>query len=343
MRMISWKSYPKLKSQKGFALVLTLLMISMILVVTLQFNRSVWSGLYGSSNLKEATRLRLIARSGFECAMVVLSEDKEQNEVDTLQEPWAQSRELSLQSTALFENGHFMVEISDVCGKIQINQLLDDQGKWRPAQKDMFQRFLLSKSFGLDPDEVSNLMDFIKDWIDPDNELTRFGAESGYYQGLLPPYSCANGSLASLDRMVLINGISEELLYGTREKKGIIPSLSVHGDGKININTAGPEVLKALSTDMDMEMVQDMIAYREDPGNDLADPAWYRKVPGMDHIVFDADLLTTQSDYFEIHSTGVLGNMEQNLSVSVFREPGKAIQILQWKAGSERTNQEITN
>ena len=337
------KSNFVLKDRQGFALILTLLMISMILVVTLQFNRSVWSGLYGAGNLKEAARLRLIARSGYECAVVVLSEDKAQNDVDTLREPWAQSRQLSLQSTALFENGHFMVEISDVCGKIQINQLLDDQGKWRPAQKDMFQRFLLSKSFGLDSDEVSNLMDSIKDWIDPDNEGTRFGAESGYYQGLEPPYSCANGPLTSLERLILINGISEELLYGTAEKKGILPYLSVHGDGKININTAGPLILQALSTEMNEEMVQDMIAYREDPTNDLADPKWYQKVPGMDHIVFDADLLTTQSDYFEIRSAGVLENMEQHLNVSVFRESGKPIQILQWKAGIESTNQGNTN
>ena len=332
------KSNFVLKDQQGFALILTLLMISMILVVTLQFNRSVWSGLYGSSNLKETARLRLIARSGYECAMVVLSEDKEQNDVDTLREPWAQSRKLSLQSTALFENGHFMVEISDACGKIQINQLLDDQGNWRPAQKDMFQRFLLSKSFGLDSDEVSNLMDFIKDWMDPDNEVTRFGSESGYYQGLEPSYSCANGPLASLDRLILINGISEELVYGTTEKKGIMPYLSVHGDGKININTAGPLILQALSTEMNEDMVQDMISYREDPTNDLADPKWYQNVPGMDHIVFDADLLTTKSDYFEIRSTGVVGTMEQHLSVSVFREPGKPIQILQWKTGLENTN-----
>jgi general secretion pathway protein K len=332
-----------LKDPQGFALILTLLMISMILVVTLQFNRSVWSGLYGSSNLKETARLRLIARSGYECAMVVLSEDKAQNDVDTLLEPWAQSRELSLQSTALFEIGHFMVEISDVCGKIQINQLLDDQGKWRPAQKEMFQRFLLSKSFGLESDEASNLMDAIKDWIDPDNEVTRFGAESGYYQGLEPPYSCPNKSLASLDRLILINGFSEELIYGTAEKKGILPYLSVHGNGKININTAAPLILKALSTEMNEEMVRDMIAYREDPTNDLGDPKWYRKVPGMDHIVFDADLLTTQSDYFQIRSTGVLGTMEQHLNVSVFRESGKPIQILQWKAGSESPNRGDTN
>ena len=334
--------FSRLKNQKGFALVLTLLMISMMVVVTLQFNRSVWSGLYGASNLKEATRLRLVARSGFECAMMVLSEDKELNDVDTLREPWAQSRELSLQSTTLFEEGHFMVEISDLCGKIQINRLLNGKGDWHPAQRDLFQRFLLSKAFGLDSDEVSNLMDFIKDWIDPDEDITRFGAESGYYRGLEPPYSCTNGPLASLDRLTLIRGFSEELVYGTSEKKGIMPYLSVHGDGKININTAGPVVLQALSTEMNEEMVRDMIAYREDPANDLTDPKWYQKVRGMDHIVFDADLLTTKSNHFEIRSTGVMGKMEQHVSVSVFREPGKPIQVLQWKAGPENTSQEDT-
>jgi len=186
-------------------------------------------------------------------------------------------------------------------------------------------------------------MDSIKAGMDPDNEVTRFGAESGYYQGMDPPYSCANGPLISLDRLILINGISEELVYGTTEKKGIMPYLSIHGDGKININTAGPLILQALSTEMTEDMVQDMISYREDFSNDLADPKWYQNVSGMDHIVFDADLLTTQSDFFEIRSTGVVGTMEQHLNVSVFRESGKPIQILQWKAGSESTNPENTN
>jgi len=322
-----------MKNQKGFALILTLLMISMMVVVTLQFNRAVWSGLYGSSNLKEAGRLRLVARSGFECALVVLSEDASQNKVDSLREPWAQSRELSLQSTALFEKGHFMVEISDLSGKIQINQLVDDKGDWRPAQRDLFKRFLLSKSFGLDPDNVLNLMDFIKDWLDPDEEITRFGAESGYYQGLEPPYACGNGPLQSLDRLTLIKGMSEELVFGTSEKQGIMPHLSLYGDGKININTAGPLVLQALSPEMTEDMVKDMIDYRKDPTNDLTDPKWYRRVSGMDHIVFDDNLVTTSSHYFEIKSTGILEKMEQQLSVSVYREPGRPIQILQWKSG----------
>ena len=329
VKMPKWSPY---KNQKGFALILTLLIISMIVVVTLQFNRSVWSGLYGSGNFKEAARLHLVARSGFECAVTVLSEDAKENEIDTLLEPWAKSRELSLQSTALFEKGHFMVEISDLRGKIPINQLIDDKGEWRPAQKGLFERFLLSKPFGLDPDEVSVLMDFIKDWLDPDDEITRFGVESGYYQGLDPPYSCDNGALTSLDRLTLIKGMSKELVYGTKEKEGIISYLSPFGDGKININTAGPLILQALSAEMTEEMAKDMIAYREDPLNDLSDPKWYQKVSGMDHIVFDADLVTTSSNYFEIQSTGILENMEQRLTVQVFRDPGKSIQVLQWKA-----------
>lgn len=329
VKMPNWSRH---KNQRGFALILTLLMISMIVVVTLQFNRSVWSGLYGSSNFKEAARLRLVARSGFEFAVAVLSEDATENETDTLLEPWAKSRELSLQSTALFEKGHFMVEISDLCGKIPINQLIDDKGEWRPALKDLFERFLLSKSFGLDPDEVSTLMDSIKDWLDPDDEITRFGVESGYYQGLDPPYTCENGAVASLDRLTLIKGMSEALIYGTKEKEGIISYLSLYGDGKININTAGPLILQALSAEMTEEMARDMIAYRKDPLNDLSDPKWYQKVPGMDHIVLDADLVTTRSNYFEIQSTGILEKMEQRLTVSVFREPGKPIKILQWKA-----------
>ncbi|EFK06026.1 conserved hypothetical protein [delta proteobacterium NaphS2] len=320
------------KNQRGFALILTLLIISMIVVVTLQFNRSVWSGLYGSGNFKEAARLHLVARSGFECAVTVLSEDATENEIDTLLEPWAKSGELSLQSTALFEKGHFMVEISDLCGKIPINQLIDEKGEWRPAQKDLFERFLLSKSFGLDPDEVSILMDFIKDWLDPDDEITRFGVESAYYRGLDPSYSCDNGVLTSLDRLTLIKGMSKELVYGTKEKEGLISHLSLFGGGKININTAGPLILQALSAEMTEEMAKDMIAYRKDPLNDLSDPKWYQKVSGMDHIVFDADLITTSSHYFIIQSTGILEKMEQRLTVQVFREPGRPIQILQWKA-----------
>ncbi len=322
----------RLKNQRGFALVLTLLMISMIVVATLQFNSSVWSGLYGSDNLKESARLRLVARSGFECAAMVLSEDVADNQTDTLLEPWAKSGDLSLQSTALFEKGHFQVAISDLCAKIPINQLLDDEGQWRPAQKNLFERFLLSKSFGLDPDQVSDLMDYIKDWLDPDDEVSRFSVESGYYQGLDPPYACANGPLTSLDRLTLIKGMTEELVYGTGEKPGIMPYLTLFGNGKININTAGPLVLKALSPEMTDEMVRNMIAYRKSASNDLSDPKWYQKVPGMDHIVMDADLVSTRSDYFLIQSTGVLETMAQHLTVSVFREPGKPLQILNWKA-----------
>ena len=305
-------------------------MISIMLVLSLQFNRTVWSERYSAANLKDAASLRLMARSGIECALAVLSEDLAQNNVDTLREPWAQSKMLSLQSHTLFQKGHFMVEISDLSAKIQINSIVNSEGDWNPAQKALLGRFL--NVWLLDSDSADNLLDFVKDWIDPDDEVTRFGAESGYYQSLDPPYRCSNGPIRTLDRLALIRGMTDELVFGTPEQEGIIEYLSAYGDGKININTAGPRVIKALSEDIDDEMVENLMAYREDPTHELEDPLWYRNVPGMDQVTLNEELLSTQSHYFDIQSTAIMDDMTQSIRTTVYRAQGKPIQILNWKA-----------
>ena len=53
-----------LKDNRGFALILTILIVSLVVVLTLQFNNSMWSDLYSSANLRDGIRLRFIARSG---------------------------------------------------------------------------------------------------------------------------------------------------------------------------------------------------------------------------------------------------------------------------------------
>jgi len=124
-----------LKDNRGFALILTILIVSLVVVLTLQFNNSMWSDLYSSANLRDGIRLRFIARSGVDCALAVLSEDSSSSDFDSLKETWANSKELSLNSVTMFENGHFQVEISDLCGKIQVNRLINQDGKYNETQK----------------------------------------------------------------------------------------------------------------------------------------------------------------------------------------------------------------
>ncbi len=122
--------------------------------------------------------------------------------------------------------------------------------------------------------------------------------------------------------MLLVRGITEELLYGSTEKPGIARYLSPHGDGRININTADPLVLRAFSDQIDQDLAEEMVAYREELDNDLSDIKWYNKVPGMSDIIIPDSLLTTWSTYFEITSEGFSGAMSKLITGVVEREGG---------------------
>ena len=319
-----------LKDNSGFALILTILIISLIVALTLKFNTSMRSDLFAAARLRDGTKTGYAARSGFNCAIAVLSEDASKTDLDSLREPWAHSKALFFDSPLEFEDSRVAVEIIDLSGKIQLNQLVDLKGQYNTKQKDLLTRLLNCEQFGLHPEEIDNLIDAFKDWIDTDNEVTGFGAEGTYYQALERPYSCKNMPLEFLEELLYVRGITKELYYGTKEKPGISMYLTIHGDGKININTAEPLALKCLSDDIDPEMVAEMVAYREDAENDLKDPGWYKKVPGMSHITIDPDLVTTSSTYFEIKAEGVKGAMTKQVKGIVERKGG-TLQILSWK------------
>lgn len=319
-----------LKESGGFALILTILVISLIVALTLQFNASMRSDLYGAANLRDGTQLACIAKSGINFARAVLFKDALDSKVDSLTEAWADAKTLSSASGLMFEQGRFEVQIMDHSGRIQINQLVDKEGKYNLKEKELISRFLSSEEFGLDSQEVGNLIDALKDWIDPDNEVTAFGEESSYYQGLEAAYSCRNGPLEYLEELLFVKGITRELFYGTQEKPGISRFLTVYGDGKININTADPLVLRSLSDQLDQDMIQEMVAYREDEENDLKDLTWYKKVPGMSDIVIDPELVTTSSTYFEIISKGIKETMSKQVKSMIDRKEGTP-KMLSWK------------
>lgn len=323
-----------LRDNRGMALILTILIISLIVALTLQFNTSMWTNLHAAANLRDGIKLSCIARSGFNGALAVLYEDASSTTEDTLREPWAHARIFSENSASLFDEGRFLLEIADLSGRIQINQLVDQSGNYVDTQKGFLMRFLSSAEFDLDDEEVENIVDAIKDWIDnPDtDDVTGWGgAEDSYYQALEKPYPCKNAPLEFLEELLLVRGITKELFYGTEEKPGISPYLSAHGDdGKININTAAPLVLRALSDQIDEDLAEDMVAYREDEENVLSDPGWYQDVPGMIDVSIDPTLLTTLSKYFEITSEGHKGSMSKRTKGVVERKEGK-LQVLSWK------------
>ncbi len=319
-----------LRNNRGMALILTILIISLIVSVTLQFNTSMRSDLHAAVNLRDGIKLGYVAKSGFNYALAVLLEDGSEGNVDSLQEAWADPKALSENSAAQFDEGRFEVKVSDHSGRIQINKLVKEDGKnYNDDQKGLLMRFL--ESFGIEDEEAENIVDAIKDWIDADNEVTRFGAEDAYYQALDKPYSCKNAPIEFLEELLLIRGITKELFYGSEKRPGISDYISPHGDGKININTADRLVLSALSDEIkeDPEMVENMIKYRNDEDNNLKEINWDDRV-GMRGVNYNPGLLTTSSTYFEITSEGFKGVMSKRVIGMVERKEG-TLQIRSWK------------
>ncbi len=85
-----------------------------------------------------------------------------------------------------------------------------------------------------------------------------------YYKG---------GKFKTVCELLLVPGVSEEILYGedkddngqiSAEEKGLADYLTVYGEGKVNINTASEMVLAALIGSDYPELAAKVISYRDD-------------------------------------------------------------------------------
>jgi len=316
-------------NQRGVALILVLLMISIIVAVTIQLNRSMRSEVYEAANLSDGIRLRYVAESGFYAGEALLLADK--NPFDALTEDWAKTEMLALKSEGLFDNGSFNLLIEDEGGRIPVNRLVSGNGYNAPV-RDLLLRLLTGPYFRLSQDQAGEVVDAIKDWIDADDEVTGSGAEGGYYAGLEKPYAAKNAPLDCIEELLMVKGMTRELFYGTGESPGLVLCLTVFGDGRININTAPKPVLRALSAEMTEDAVERLDEYRRDEKNNLADPAWYNRVQGATSLNIPAGLTSVRSDTFRITAVGLQGRMTQQITAVVKREADRRkVKLLSWK------------
>ncbi|MDY3561676.1 type II secretion system protein GspK [Gemmata sp. JC673] len=72
------------------------------------------------------------------------------------------------------------------------------------------------------PNMTPEIADAIVDWVDADDTKRASGAESADYGSLSSPYKAKNGPLNSLDELLLVQGVTPELLYGgDRNRNGV--------------------------------------------------------------------------------------------------------------------------
>lgn len=95
--------------------------------------------------------------------------------------------------------------VEDESARLNLGVLPD----WEARQPGSARQALMSL-----PSMTENIADAILDWIDSDSDQREFGAEAEYYQGLGVPYSPRNGVPQCLEELLLVRGVTRELLFG---------------------------------------------------------------------------------------------------------------------------------
>ena len=321
-----WRRGELIKNEKGVALVLVLVVIALLVSLVVDFTYTMQVDVTLAANQRDEVKALYAARSGVELARLTLQEDDPA--YDARDEAWAL---LDEHPGYLSEDdeGRFKGTIEDEASKFPINSIID-QGEVVPARLDQLERLFVL--LDIDPE----LIYAIVDWLDENHDEGPGGAEDAYYAELSPPYPCKDGPLSSLEELLLVKGMTEEVFYGTQEKKGLIHYLTIYSseDGKININTASPEVLQSLSDQIDEDMAQAIVDYlREEP---------YKEGNLKDHIKFlveinedecdnlQNNLCVVKSSTFSIRVEGQVRGIKKGIYTVVKRQ-GETVESIFWR------------
>jgi type II secretory pathway component PulK len=155
-----------------------------------------------------------------------------------------------------------------------------------------------------------NVADAITDWRNPASSATADGAETNYYESLTEPYSCKNGPYETVEELLLVDGVTPNLLWdydlnrngilddaeraaggsnvssftgggSGNDGRGIFNYLTCYsvqpavrgapaGIGRVNINTASDVVLIALG--MSPGNAAGLVSQRQ--GEDYTNTSW---------------------------------------------------------------------
>jgi len=329
-----------LGDESGMALLITLLMVSVLVAITVQYHKKAWHNFADSNTFKETVRLQTAAGSGVNIALALLVEETNQN--DSFLDDWAEIDFSSI--TESLPRAEVRVQVNDLSGRLPINSLVvhpgsGNQGQRRRIaeewQKVLF-RLLQNGNFAIEDDiQAQAVVDALIDWLDSDEEETAQGAESSYYQSLPQPYRSRNGPIESLEELLLVKGVTPALFYGEGDRPGLAGLLNPYdSDGKINLNTADPLLLQSLNQEMDGDLVEALDTFRREPDHQerLAVVEWYRTVPGWPATVeFNQRILTTLSGYFQVVGTARFNDLTARVSVDVVRKENGEMEFLRRK------------
>lgn len=290
------------RPQAGVALITALLVVSLASIAAVAVASAGFQALSRTQLLLDSERAWWYAQGMEAWAVSILQREGAQTEIDHLGEVWAR------QVPPLpVEGGALQGRIEDAQGRFNLNNFVDAIGDDEELQRlsERFLRLLACADAG-DDFRGPNLVNALIDWMDAD-EQQRFpgGGEDLLYLGKQPPYRTGAQPLAAASELAAIEGFDDDMLRALRDHVVALPQAT-----SININTATPAVLCALSDNPDYRSRIDAFIERraEEPLESVSAAfAEGGLVPGGVPEIRQSDL-GVASNYFLTEAEAFIGN-----------------------------------
>lgn len=231
----------------GVVLMVVLIVIVVLSLSAFLFKEAMYAELKGTDSYTRSAQARALADSGIDYAAAVLSNpDTFTNTLNSNpfqnpqvfqgisiregSQPHSQGRFSIIApfgpDDSPSDNQPYRFGVTDECGKINLNAVmkLDSSGQ------------VLYNMLSQLPNMTDDVANSILDWLDADDQPRNNGAETDYYSSLNPPYRAKNGPLDSLEELLLVKGMTPQLLFGNdRNHNGILDPGEDDGSGVVDL------------------------------------------------------------------------------------------------------------
>jgi general secretion pathway protein K len=231
-------------SESGVILIGLLWVFVALSVIALSFSKESFVEVGAARNAQALESSYFIARAGLAATIYQLVEKRmnPQSQQSAFQEDPA-PLDLGV-VTGAFAGGAYRVHIEDEAGKININNVTEQQ------------LASLVEAAGIPYPDAAVIVDSILDCRDTDSQPRPYGAEDDYYLSLNPPYQARNGPIQTIEELLLIRGMNADYFHGWRERapdgsprfrQGLSRFLTIYSTSRqINVNFAPLPVLLSI-------------------------------------------------------------------------------------------------
>jgi len=312
-----------LSSERGIALMMVLWVLVLLSIIALNyFGSNRWNSA-ATRNLKEETLAYAMAMSGYQEAVNYVLSDKDPavDFIDNEGNFWIDTDEKTqpIEGKRETEDGEVEIKITDENARININKA--DSNRFR----DLFM------TAGIPDEEITGLLDCIRDWKDADDLVSLNGAESDYYEGLPDPYKAKNADFSVPEELALVNGMKPEYFKERGEEKSLLPLITTFGGNTLNINTVSTEVMQLLG--LDESEIESIMKQR------TREAGGWKTIP-QQYASKGLNAMATQNFRIEVTAKTKNSNLGMRITAVLNRKPGLGvgeykIQTLYWREDAE--------